>query len=162
MPAAAAAVLLAVHLHGFYQVVKTAGAQPSSISTVIWVLVELVLPHYYMYRATQLSGVGQSARNAANAAGDAAFTTRKAQYPPTVDNHFKDLLQQGGKLQAADEAGGPSGSGSVSPPPATTSVAPADGGKARAAGQEGMQQPPAVKNGSGQVSMRKVNGRNAW
>jgi hypothetical protein len=93
LPGASVVVLLAVHLRIVYGAVKHVQGEPSLISTTIWVLSELLIPHvvqYYMHKAVQ----GQYSRTEASAVQGACIAGGRMTPPSAATASTKVSFEQ--------------------------------------------------------------------
>jgi hypothetical protein len=113
LPSALVAALLALHLRIVYGAVKHVQVEPSVISTTIWVLAELLLPHavhYYMLKTVQrrdgvLGPAGHSPAAGSVARASAEVATEQAascaKVPPELCGQVGPSSSSPGKEAAA-------------------------------------------------------------
>lgn len=160
-PAAVVAVFLAGHMRCFYMLVRKAQGQPSMISTAIWVLAELVLPHLVLHsldRATQ-PATGKAGATTRATAIATASASKEAALSDTGSTHAEPL-KEGPSSPALDKAGQPCASQHVSPLAVIPPVAGAIDHRARAAANEGLEDPAVHRVLNSQVpEVSSTNGK---
>jgi hypothetical protein len=157
VPPVIAAGLLAVHQRVVYQSVKIA-AQPSMITTAVWVLAEVALPHlmhHYMHRAAQLREV-QGPTRVTCAAGTTPEAAASCKQTPASGKDREETRGKGAWGAGCDGEG-------VGEPhiPSTGATAAGPAGadtKAQASASEADQHPAIPLGSRAQAPQVRMNG----